>query len=658
MNNSHSQILVDIMNLIREKKLESNQYLISAAINESNSNIGKLISVGLSCAQGERLDDALIIFSALHQHKKDDFKISYNLGLLHSLRGNHQLAINLYDLALSLQKDDLDTLINKAASLSDLKKYSSALNVLNKVLSIDPSIPEAWSNKGIVLNTLNLFGEAVDSFREALRLNPNYYEALSNISVPLNKLGRFDEAYLACEQAIILKPDYAQAYSNKGYTLHELKRYSDAIACYEKALSLTPNFSEAYLNLGNSLHELKRYSDAIACYEKALSLKPDYAEAYSNKGYTLNELGKYSEAIACYDKAMVINPNYAEAWLNKGESLYELSKFEEAAVHYDKALSIKTNYAEALWNKSLLLLLRGDYERGFPLYESRWEIKKVSEIAGKRNFDKPTWLGRESIQGKTILVYSEQGFGDFIQFCRYVSLVSDLGATVILEVPRELYSLLKNMKGISQLVIQGGVLPSFDYQCPLLSLPLAFNTKLESIPSVEAYRPLKKSLDSCADWELSLGPKKTIRVGLVWSGNPQHKNDHNRSLTLTSILPYLPSQFEYVSLQKEVRDIDKLTLDSSLKIKNFPNLLDNFEDTARLIKELDLVITVDTSVAHISGALGQKTWILVPYVPDWRWLLDREDSPWYPSVRLYRQFAIGEWNGVLQLMKKDLENLA
>ena len=356
--------------------------------------------------------------------------------------------------------------------------------------------------------------------------------------------------------------------------------------------------------------------------------------------------------------AISLNPEYAEAWLNKGIALYELSKFDEATTHYNKALSFKSNYAEALWNKSLLLLLRGDFERGLPLYESRWEVEKVSEIAGKRSFDKPTWLGQESIQGKTILLYSEQGLGDFIQFCRYISLVSDLGAKVILEVPHELYSLLKNMKGISQLVIQGDVLPSFDYQCPLLSLPLAFNTKLESIPSVEAYRSLRKSLDSCADWGLSLGPKKTIRVGLVWSGNPQHKNDHNRSLILASILPYLPSQFEYVSLQKEVRDIDKLTLDSSPHIRNLPNLLNNFEDTARLIKELDLVIAVDTSVAHLSGALGQKTWILVPYVPDWRWLLDREDSPWYPSVRLYRQFAIGEWNGVLQLMKKDLENLA
>jgi hypothetical protein len=278
----------------------------------------------------------------------------------------------------------------------------------------------------------------------------------------------------------------------------------------------------------------------------------------------------------------------------------------------------------------------------------------VSEIVGKRLVDKPTWLGKESLQGKTILIYGEQGLGDFIQFCRYVKLVSDLGAKVILETPEALAGLMESLEGISQLVIKGEEFPIYDYQSPLLSLPLAFHTNLNSIPNAVGYINLDHHLNKTMEWKARLGSKLKPRVGLVWSGNPRHKNDHNRSLLLRDIFPFLPNQFEYISLQKEVREVDKLTLDSNPLILNFASYLNDFLDTAALIDNLDLVITVDTSVAHLSGALGKKTLLLLPYVADWRWLLDREDSPWYPSMKLYRQHAIGDWNSVLDKVKFDL----
>ena len=298
--------------------------------------------------------------------------------------------------------------------------------------------------------------------------------------------------------------------------------------------------------------------------------------------------------------------------------------------------------------------MQGDFENGLQLYESRWAAEKVCEIAGKRFFDRPAWLGAESLQDKTILLYGEQGLGDFIQFCRYVKLVADLGANVILEVPQLLTVLMKGLDGVSQLVVKGKELPFFDYQCPLLSLPLAFKTNLDNIPNPSGYINLDSYPNKTTEWKVRLGSKLKPRVGLVWSGNPHHKNDHNRSILLRDILPFLPNQLEYVSLQKEVREVDKLTLDSNPHILNFSSHLNDFVDTAALIENLDLVISVDTSVAHLSGALGRKTWTLLPNVPDWRWLLDRGDSPWYPSMKLYRQTCIGDWNSVLDRVKSDL----
>ena len=337
-------------------------------------------------------------------------------------------------------------------------------------------------------------------------------------------------------------------------------------------------------------------------------------------------------------------------------TLHELKRFDEAIAHYDKALSLKPDYHESSWNKSLSLLLQGDYENGLPLYESRWESMKVSEIAGKRFFAEPAWLEAESLQDKTILLYGEQGLGDSIQFCRYVKLVADLGANVILEVPEALIGLMKDLDGISQLVIKGEELPFFDYQCPLLSLPLAFKTNLDTIPNPSRYINLDNHPNKIMEWKERLGSKLKLRVGLVWSGNPHHKNDHNRSILLSDILPFLSNQCEYVSLQKEVREVDKLTLNSNPHILNFAGYLNDFLDTAALINCLDLVISVDTSVAHLAAAMEKKTWVLLPYVPDWRWLLDREDSPWYPSMKLYRQTSIGNWNSILDRVKSDLSS--
>ena len=544
------------------------------------------------------------------------------LGLIKASQSNYREAADYLARAARIHPNDASIQYNLAKALSDSGNDKDALAHHKKAVALAPNNPEAWLSYG---------------------------KTASN-------LGRYEDALVWYGNALRLKPDYAEASLNKGATLKELERYEEAIAFAEQALSIHPNLAEAWTNKGVALKALKRFDEAIAHYDKALSLKPDYHEAWTNKGVTLHELKRYDEAIAHYDKALSLKPDYHEAWTNKGVTLHELKRYDEAIAHYDTALSLKPEYHDASWNKSLCLLLQGDFENGLQLYESRWTSEKVSEIVGKRFFDGPAWLGAESLQDKTILLYGEQGLGDFIQFCRYVKLVADLGANVILEVPEALAGLMKGLDGISQLVIKGEALPFFDYQCPLLSLPLVFKTNLDTIPNPSRYINLNNYPNKIMEWKAGLGSKLKPRVGLVWSGNPHHKNDHNRSILLRDILPFLPNQFEYVSLQKEVREVDKLTLDSNPHILNFAGHLNDFLDTAALIDNLDLVISVDTSVAHLSAALGKETWVLLSHVPDWRWLLDREDSPWYPSMKLYRQTSIGNWNSVLDRVKSDLSS--
>jgi len=498
--------------------------------------------------------------------------------------------------------------------------FDRADSILKKLLQVDSKNLMTLDILGLIKASQGNYTEAADYFARAARITPRDASIQYNLAKALSDSGNDKES----------------------------------ITHHKKAVALAPNNPEAWLSYGKTAFNLFQYEKALSYYEKALSLKPDYHQAWTNKGATLHEFKRYAEAIAHYDKALSLKPDYHQAWTNKGITLHELKRYDEAIAHYDKALSLKPDYHEASWSKSLSLLLQGDFENGLTLYESRWTAEKVSEIVGKRFFDRPTWLGKESLQGKTILLYAEQGIGDCIQFCRYVKLVSALGANVILEAPEALTGLMKGLDGISQLVIKGEELPFFDYQCPLLSLPLAFKTNLDTIPNPSRYINLDNYPNKIMEWKTRLGPKLKPRVGLVWSGNPNHKNDHNRSLLLENVLPFLSSRFEYVSLQKEVRKVDNITLNSNPHILNFASHLNDFVDTAALIENLDLVISVDTSVAHLSGALGKKTWILLPNVPDWRWLLDREDSPWYPSMKLYRQTCIGDWNGILDRVKLDL----
>ena len=576
------------------------------------------------------------------------------------VRGNilHEMnlysaAIASYDKAISIQPDYAIAYVKCGNVLHGLKQYETAIVYYDKAITVQPDLIESHFSRGNALCELKQYEAAIVCYDKVISTQPDFAEAYSNRGNAFYELKQYETAIVCYDNAISLRPNYAEAYFNRGNSLHGLKQYEATMVDYDRAISIRPNYAELYFNRGNVLYELKQYEAAIFCYDKAISIRPDYFDAYCNRSNVLKDLKEYETAITGYKKVICLKPNFPIAYYNLGTIQGELHQFEAAIASFDQAIELKPDYAEAHWNLALLHLLLGNFKDGWQEYEWRWYIVDYNETIRARFSMQALWLGIESLQNKTILLYAEQGLGDVIQFCRYTPLVAALGAKVILEVPTSLINLLSDLDGVSQIIAYGDELPEFDFQCPLLSLPLAFKTELHSIPPVSQY--ITSDREKVTKWQTKLGKKIKPRVGIVWSGSIVHQNDHNRSLTLSQLIPHLHYKMEYVCLQKELRDIDKELLAQHIEIKYFGDALEDFTDTAAICELMDVVISVDTSVAHISGALSKPTWVLLPYSPDWRWLLDRDDSPWYPSVKLYRQKEIGNWDSVLENIKGDLE---
>jgi Flp pilus assembly protein TadD len=502
------------------------------------------------------------------------------------------------------------------------------------------------------LLTLKRYDEALATLDRAIALNPEFPHALFNRGNALSGLKRYADALVSYDKAIALSPGFQEALYNRGNALKELDRYADALESFERALAVNPGDCEAHNSRGCVLQGLQRDEEALQSFDRALALKPDYVEALYNRGNVLKDLWRCEEALQSYDRALAFKPDHIEALVNRGNVLQDLGRFDEALASYARALALEPDYAAAHWNESLCRLRTGDFEMGWRKYEWGWETGERGRA--KRDFPQPLWLGGQPLNGKAILLHAEQGLGDTLQFCRYAPLVAKKGAKVLLEVPPSLKTLLKHMDGVHGVLATGETLPAFDYHCPLLSLPLAFHTVLQTIPAPGKY--IYGDEVSVAAWQNRLGKKVGPRIGLVWSGNAGQRNDRNRAIPLADFVTLLAPGLEYISLQKEVRPADKSLLDVRKDIAHFGGDLRDFADTAALIELVDLVITIDTSAAHLAGAMGKTVWILISSNADFRWLLDRDDSPWYPSARLFRQPALGDWNSVLTKVKRELED--
>jgi hypothetical protein len=406
-------------------------------------------------------------------------------------------------------------------------------------------------------------------------------------------------------------------------------------------------------NSGLALHTQGLHLEALEKFQAALALEPDNPVILNNRGVCYLSLNLFEDAIQSYKLATTFDPRYVEAHNNLGNALVKLFQHEEALISYDQALALDSSYVEAYWNKALALLQLGRFSEGWVLHESRWAKPSFQPIV--RHFPQPIWDGSFPINGKTLLLHAEQGLGDTLQFVRYVELVTALGARIVLEAQAPLVPLFDGLFGVEALVKQGDPLPSFDCHCPLMSLPLAFQTTLTSVPNAVPY--LKPSPEKQLFWAEKLGPTSQLRVGLVWSGDPRHQNDKHRSIPLAELMAALPLGLKYFSLQSELRDSDRQALDDCDRLVHFGSELKDFSDTAALCAQMDVVVCVDTSVAHLSGAMGKPTFLLLPYNPDWRWLLERTDSPWYTTTKLFRQAQLGSWQSALENVSADLLGL-
>jgi tetratricopeptide (TPR) repeat protein len=529
-------------------------------------------------------------------------------------------------------------------------KPGDAVEFLSRAVAVNPASPDAHFNRGVALFELGRPDEALESYERALAFNPHYVEAHFNRGVILGDLHRWQEAIECYERAIALKPDYAEAHHNRGIALVKLERPAEAIESYDRAIASRPGYAAAYNNRGVAYARLGRLHDALESYDRAIELKAEYASAYDNRGVALMELDRPSEALSSHERAIVLNPDFAEAHYNRGNALREVHRHPEAIASYERALALKPDHASAHWNLADCLLLLGDFARGWQEYEWRWKLEDRRE--GQRQFSQPLWLGGGSPAGKTILLHSELGLGDTILFCRYATRVAALGAKVILEVQPPLLPLLIGLEGVAQTLPRGATLPPFDCHCPLMSLPLAFKTDLASIPSSVPY--LGSDAERVAVWIERLGSYDRPRVGFVWSGSVKLKNDR-RSMPLGAMLGLVSPWAQWISLQKDVPDADAALLASRTDLRHLGNELTDFAETAAVLTLMDLVITVDTSVANLAGAMGKSVWILLPFNPhDWRWMLQRRDSPWYPTARLFRQPSAGDWGSVIASVREEL----
>jgi tetratricopeptide (TPR) repeat protein len=578
-----------------------------------------------------------------------------NRGLVLNALGRFDEALATYDRALALRPDFPEALLNRGNTLQDMRRFEAALLSFDRALAARPNYIEAHCNRGNALLALGRFGEALVSYALALELRPDFPQVLCSRGVALHALERFDEALANYDRALSLAPDYADAHSNRGVTLHALKRFDEALANYDRALALQPRHADAWLNRSATLQEQKRFDEALDCCDRALAVRANDAKAHFDRGNALHALRRFEEAEASFNRAVALQPDHYKALINCGVSLHQQKRFSEELLRYERAAARLPDRPDAHYNESLCRLLTGDFERGWPKHEWRWQTAQME--GERRSFAQPLWLGSPDIAGKTILLHAEQGFGDTIQFCRYAPLVAARRARVILEVQEPLRELASTLPPVVEVVSRGDALPEFDVHCPLLSLPLALSTRLATVPAETPY--LQADAQAATAWDTRLGASDRCRVGLAWSGRPTHKNDRNRSIPLQSLLPLLEGiDATFVSLQREVRSADMDVLQGRADVLYFGDELNDFADTAALIANLDLIVSVDTSIAHLAGALAKPVWVLLPYIPDWRWLLDRDDTPWYPTARLYRQDETRQWDSVIARVHTALREMS
>ncbi len=623
-----------------------------SAERENRKAVDRLATAALREHHAGHLDEAKRLYLQALEKDMGHAQSLYGLGLIAYQAGAYETAARMLQRAVAASGGVAVYRAALGAALHAAGKLDEALAAYRDALTLEPQDETTHFRLGNLLVDQGKPQEARAAYEKALALRSNYAEAHNNLAALLREEGKLEEATFHCRQALALKPEYAEAHTNMGNILADQGRPDEAIAHHRHAIALNPHAVDAHINLGHVLRGQGKFDDARISLQQALTLRPDSAAALNNLGSVFEDQGKLEEAVIHFRRAIALLPTYVEAHNNLGNVLRKQAKYAEARRSYDQALALRPGYVEALWNRSLLELLLGNYPQGWQEYE----VRSRRSINRPRAFPQALWRG-EPLDGARILLHSEQGLGDTLQFLRYVPLVQAAGGTVLLYVPPCLQRLAAPLLSdpTSDLAVTAECLPPFDLQCPLMSLPLAFQTTVHSIPAEVPYLTVPD--DALRRAEDFHWPSEGLRVGLVWSGNPQHANDRFRSIRLETLAPLLSLEgIHFFSLQV---DVSAGVLESlPARVTDLRPFITDMADTAALVSHLDLVITVDTAMAHLAGALAQPTWVLLSFGPDWRWLTDREDSPWYPTMRLFRQPQFGDWEPVLQRVRVELSALA
>lgn len=548
--------------------------------------------------------------------------------------------------------EDVPGLLQQAFAAHQAGDLAEAERRYLAVLDIDPRRVPALTNLGTVCLQTGRIADAVGWLDASLAVKPDQAHALGNRAGALRYLGRLDEALASCDAALAIDAAYADGHNTRGLLLTELGRPEEALGALDQAVALNPGHPAFWNNRGVALAALARQDEAADAFARALSLAPGFADALSNRAAALRALGRLDEAQAACDQALGLEPGHADAWVNRGCILRDRGLHAEAMAAFEQALAVKPDHVEAAWSRGLLQLVTGDYTAGWRGFELRW--KRPEMMAHAPAASAPLWLGETPIAGRTLLLRSEQGLGDTIQMLRYVPRLAAQGARMLLAVQPPLETLAASVPGVSALVRSGDPVPRHDLQAPLMSLPLAMDTLADTVPWDGPYLTVPPG--QAEAWTARLGPRRGPRVGLAWSGNPKHLNDRNRSLPLAALAPLLEQDAGFVSLQKDYAPGDQGRL-ADLGVTDQAAYLQDMADTAGLIAQMDLVIAVDTSVAHLAGAMGKPVWLLLPFAGDFRWGVRAETTPWYPSARLFRQAEPGAWTGAITRAAEALRAL-
>lgn len=599
-----------------------------------------LCNLGGVYATQEKWTEAAATYREAVKANPRGVAVLINLCITYRALGQADRALATARQATAADPRHADAAFETARCYIELGRLPEAIAALRQTVGLNRFHHEAFFQLGLLLQRDGQHDDAARAYRSVLAVEPKHPAALLELGLSLQSLERWDEAREAYRRFQSLQPASPKGWTNIGATFQHERRFAEAETALREALALAPESREVLCNLGIALWSQKRWAEALALARQLLARHPDDLDGLNNLGVVLTSLNRPADALAALQRAVELHPANADAHCNWGNLLVATGRPHEAITAFHTAGELNPSLATARYNEGIAQLLTGDFKNGWRNYEARFAKRPVRE---RHRFSQPRWQGDFPLAGRTLLVHAEQGLGDTIQFARYLPLLAARGATVIFEVQRPLLSLLSHVPGATIVVGRGDTLPEFDCHCPMLSLPFGLEAEFSAIPAAASY--LTAPADKKAAWATRMTSNQSRRVGVVWAGNPLHENDHNRSIPLAEFQQlFTVHDTQFFSLQKALSPDDAATLASHNRVTDLAPLLDDFTDTASAISHLDLVVTVDTSVAHLAGALGKPFAVLLPFAPDWRWQLKRNDTPWYPTATLFRQTALADWS--------------